>query len=178
MWCWRGGGQVPLAGSVVARFLGESSANLRGRPRWGVQVAPHLLGSPSTWLYCPRGTPPPLGQHVSVGLVTQSRTHWVGREPSTAGSRVRLIGEAIGYGVGRGRGQAGILGLPPPSLLCWRSQLQKPCPPAASPAAAALPQPVRGSLWLGLAGLGAGPGEVSAPPPEDPRIMLEAHRRA
>ncbi|XP_015423170.1 PREDICTED: uncharacterized protein LOC107184058 isoform X2 [Myotis davidii] len=32
-----------------------------------------------------------------------------------------------------------------------------------SPATAALLQPVQGSLWLGLTGLGAGPGELCAP---------------
>lgn len=55
--------------------------------------------------------------------------------------------------LGEGGGRLGSWGLPPPSLLCWRSQLQKPCPPAASPATAALLQPVRGRLrldWLGL----------------------------
>ncbi|CAK6447231.1 unnamed protein product [Pipistrellus nathusii] len=113
---------------------------------------------------------------MSVELVTQSRTHWVGREPSTAGSRVRLIGEAIGYGVGRGRGQAGILGPPsslPPLLEEPTSKALSACrQPSHSRPAAARP----GTPSAGLAGLGADL-ERFLRPTEDPGIMLEAPRQ-
>lgn len=176
VWGWRGGDKVPLAGSVVARFLGESTANLRGRPRWGGWPPTSLAPLPHLAVL-PTGTPPPLGQHMSMGLVTQSRTHWVGREPSTAESRVRLIGEAIGYGVGRGRGQAGILGPPsslPPLLEEPTSKALSACrqPSHSRPAAARPGKPLAGVDWAW-----SRTWRAFRTPPEDPRIMLETHRQ-
>lgn len=91
---------------------------------------------------------------MSMGLVTQSRIHWVGREPSIAGSRVRLIEEAIGYGVGRGRGQAGILGPPsslPPLLEEPTSKASSACrQPSHRRPACSLSREAFGWGWLGL----------------------------
>lgn len=148
-----------------------------GDPDGGGGGSPLPWLSFPTWLYCPLGTPPPLGEHMSVGLVTQSRTHWVGREPSTAGSRVRLIGEAIGYGVGRGRGQAGILGPPsslPPLLEEPTSKALSACrqPSHSRPAAARPGKPLAGVDWAW-----SRTWRAFRTPPEDPRIMLETHRQ-